>query len=114
MSFRSFKIEDIVGDILEVLFDSDTWCKLAVVGIPSFLFFWLNSCERQKMELNEKVNQATPSYLEQHHCEHVGHVAVSHGRSDGTVHKQYQCDGGLFLDYEVRNAVTHQVSREKK
>lgn len=54
----------------------------------------------------EEERRALSTYFEQHRCEHVGHISLSSGRNNhGRIFKQYRCDNGLLLDYEIEDHV---------
>lgn len=50
-------------------------------------------------------------YLNTHQCEHTGHISVSRGHQNGFVYKQYRCDNGLFLDYEIRDLALREMAK---
>ena len=60
---------------------------------------------------SQRKAHAYSEYLSAHHCEHIDHVAVSRGRQDGVVYKQYRCDNGLFLDYEIRDLTLREMAK---
>ena len=63
----------------------------------------------------EEERRALSTYFEQHRCEHVGHVSLSSRSSDsGRIFKQYKCDNGLFLDYEIENRVRAALRNNKR
>lgn len=58
---------------------------------------------------SQRRAHAYSEYLSAHHCEHIGHIAVPRGHQDGVVYKQYRCDNGLFLDYEIRDLALREM-----
>jgi hypothetical protein len=100
----SWKIECIVGNILEVLFDSETYWKLFLGGVVAFFIWFFYVGYQDKQEHEKRLQQAAVAeriLFERNHCKLIGHVVIPRFKHDGTVHKQYQCDGGIFLDYEL-------------
>lgn len=60
---------------------------------------------------SQRKTHAYSEYLSAHHCEHIDHIAVSRGRQGGVVYKQYRCDNGLFLDYEIRDLALREMAK---
>ena len=59
---------------------------------------------------SQRKAHAYSEYLSVHHCEHIDHIAVSHGHHrGGVVYKQYRCDNGFFLDYEIRDLTLREM-----
>ena len=89
-------------------------CLLALLAIIFFLWFLcrfvfddkLAELAEEGMKRAEEESQALSAYFEQHHCEHVGHISLSRGdHARGCIFRQYKCDNGLFLDYEIKDHV---------
>ena len=78
----------------------------SIIFAPPYLFpdYFSRREEERQMEVRE-AERAYSTYLDQHKCVHVSHIVVSHPRASGTVYKQYQCNNGLFLEYEIRKRV---------
>ena len=84
---------------------------LAVILVALFLCKFvfddkLAEFAEERRKRVEEERQALLTYFEQHRCEHVGHISLSSGRyGHGRIFKQYKCDNGLLLDYEIKNRV---------
>lgn len=60
---------------------------------------------------SQRKAHAYSEYLSTHQCEHTGHISVSGGRQNGVVYKQYRCNNGLFLDYEIRDLALREMAK---
>ncbi len=100
---------DTMGNIflgfLAIIFFAWFLCKFV---FDDTLAEWAK--ERRKRE--EEESQALSTYFEQHRCEHVGHISLSRGdHARGCIFKQYKCDNGLFLDYEIKDRVRTELRK---
>lgn len=86
-------------------------CILAIIFLVWFLCKFvfdgkLAEWAEEDRKRAEEENRALSTYFEQHHCEHVGHISLSRGDyARGCIFKQYRCDNGLFLEYEIKDHV---------
>ncbi len=99
--------------------------KLEDVSLPTFLalvlmalgvficagLLFLNLLFPDAKRDSQRRVLAYHEYLNTHQCEHTGHISVSRGHQNGIVYKQYRCDNGLFLDYEIRDLALREMAK---